>query len=238
MLNTTSIPGSRVPIVDENKLVTREWYRWFYNTFNLLGDGSNAINLQDLQVGPIDSVTDPSTSTIDSSPPIAQYVQSYQDPQPIQWEPCNWGSSDLTPNIQLGTASSLNYSKGTWVPSITGGTTNPTVTYVNQRGSYTRIGPIVQMEGYVEWSNISGGSGTVLISSPFNYEGSDASGCVSSIGGVTLPSSAVVPSIRGNTGINCFTITGSTSGASSVIASISDLGPSGYICFSMNYIAL
>jgi hypothetical protein len=51
--NITNIPAPRVPLIDERTgLMAREWYRFFFNLFNLTGGGSNAISLQDLQVGP------------------------------------------------------------------------------------------------------------------------------------------------------------------------------------------
>jgi hypothetical protein len=51
--NITNIPAPRVPLIDERTgLMAREWYRFFFNLFNLTGNGSNAISLQDLQVGP------------------------------------------------------------------------------------------------------------------------------------------------------------------------------------------
>jgi hypothetical protein len=51
--NITNIPAPRVPLIDERTgLMSREWYRFFFNLFNLTGGGSNAISLQDLQVGP------------------------------------------------------------------------------------------------------------------------------------------------------------------------------------------
>lgn len=51
--NITNIPAPRVPIIDERTgLMSREWYRFFFNLFNLTGGGSNSTTLQDLQVGP------------------------------------------------------------------------------------------------------------------------------------------------------------------------------------------
>jgi hypothetical protein len=51
--NITTIPAPRVPLIDERTgLISREWYRFFFNLFNLTGGGSNATTLQDLQVGP------------------------------------------------------------------------------------------------------------------------------------------------------------------------------------------
>lgn len=39
--NVSQIPAARVPIWDTVTMyVTREWYRWFYNVFALLGSGS------------------------------------------------------------------------------------------------------------------------------------------------------------------------------------------------------
>ena len=53
MLNVTNIPAARVPFVDSDTgLMTREWYRFFYNIFILSGDGTNQTTLTDLQVGP------------------------------------------------------------------------------------------------------------------------------------------------------------------------------------------
>jgi hypothetical protein len=51
--NITNIPAPRVPIIDERTgLISREWYRFFFNLFNLTGSGSNDVSIQDLLVGP------------------------------------------------------------------------------------------------------------------------------------------------------------------------------------------
>jgi len=52
-INVTSLPAPRVSVIDPNTgLMTREWYRFFFNLFILTGSGSNTETLQDLQVGP------------------------------------------------------------------------------------------------------------------------------------------------------------------------------------------
>ena len=52
-LNTTNIPSNRVEFIDPRTgLVSREWYRFFLNLFNLAGAGSNQISLDELQIGP------------------------------------------------------------------------------------------------------------------------------------------------------------------------------------------
>ena len=51
--NITNIPSSRVDFIDPRTgLMSREWYRFFLNLFNLTGGGNNATSLDDLQVGP------------------------------------------------------------------------------------------------------------------------------------------------------------------------------------------
>ena len=52
-LNITNIPSNRVDFIDPRTgLVSREWYRFFLNLFNLAGGGGNQTSLDDLQVGP------------------------------------------------------------------------------------------------------------------------------------------------------------------------------------------
>ena len=52
-LNVTSIPAPRTPLTDPNTgLLSREWYRFFLNLFDLTGAGSSPTSLTDLQVGP------------------------------------------------------------------------------------------------------------------------------------------------------------------------------------------
>ena len=51
--NITNIPSNRVEIIDpKTGMVSREWYRFFLNLFNLAGSGGNQTSLDDLQVGP------------------------------------------------------------------------------------------------------------------------------------------------------------------------------------------
>ena len=49
----TNITPPRVPLTDSRTgLISREWYRFFFNLFQLTGSGSNYASLTDLQVGP------------------------------------------------------------------------------------------------------------------------------------------------------------------------------------------
>ena len=54
LVDLTNLPPPRVPIVDARTgLISREWYRFFYNVFVLTGEGQNTISLTDLQLGPL-----------------------------------------------------------------------------------------------------------------------------------------------------------------------------------------
>ena len=51
--NITQIPSNRVEIIDSKTgMVSREWYRFFLNLFNLAGAGGNQVSLDDLQLSP------------------------------------------------------------------------------------------------------------------------------------------------------------------------------------------
>jgi hypothetical protein len=52
-LNVTKLPAPRVALIDPaTGLVSREWYRFFLNLFELTGSGSNPVSLDELQIGP------------------------------------------------------------------------------------------------------------------------------------------------------------------------------------------
>ena len=55
-INITNIPAPRVDVIDPRTgLMSAVWYRFFYNIFVLVGNGSNQITLDDLQVGPVNN---------------------------------------------------------------------------------------------------------------------------------------------------------------------------------------
>lgn len=63
------------------------------------------------------------------------------------------------------------YRIGTWTPTLTGSTTNPTPTYVNQTGNYVKIGRLVYVQWNVQVSALTGGSGSLQVSSfPFTSQ--------------------------------------------------------------------
>jgi hypothetical protein len=65
-LNVTNIPAPRTPLTDPvTGLLSREWYRFFLNLFNLTGAGTNPTTLEDLQLGPPFATVDEITNSTD-----------------------------------------------------------------------------------------------------------------------------------------------------------------------------
>jgi hypothetical protein len=94
-LNVTKIPAPRVPLIDERTgYISREWYRFFLNLFDLTGAGSNPVSIDEILIGP-------PTLTIDEVTAIITRKTL----------------SDLAPTYELGTISPQNSDN----VSITGG---------------------------------------------------------------------------------------------------------------------
>ena len=99
---------------------------------------------------------------------------------------CDFGSPNLKfKDIYLGggvflggtgTSNKLSdYEEGTFTPTFTATTTNPTVTYQNQEGSYVKIGDLVHFQIYFRVAETSAGSGNLKISGlPFTSHSGDA----------------------------------------------------------------
>ena len=89
--NTTNIPAPRVPFVDERTgLISREWFRFLNNQFQLTGGGTTAISLADLELAPYsDAATEAELTATQSRvealevappvvlPPPADYAMVY-----------------------------------------------------------------------------------------------------------------------------------------------------------------
>jgi hypothetical protein len=56
-----------------------------------------------------------------------------------------------------------DYEQGTWTPAYIGATSNPTVTYTTQEGSYTKTGDMVTVRAQLIVNTTSGGSGNLRI---------------------------------------------------------------------------
>lgn len=104
--NISNIPAPRVDFIDPRTgLMAREWYRFFFNLFNLTGGGTTDTSLADLQVGPpaINEVLGQLGITYDQAQlasMMAQYEQATRDIQ-NQLE-------NMPAMPQLGTLSAVN----------------------------------------------------------------------------------------------------------------------------------
>jgi len=78
----------------------------------------------------------------------------------------------LTFNGDTAAANALDdYEEGTWTPTYTASSSNPTVTYGNQIGRYVKVGQIVSASFRINTNGISGGSGNVFVSGlPYSSE--------------------------------------------------------------------
>jgi hypothetical protein len=56
-----------------------------------------------------------------------------------------------------------DYEEGTWTPYLASTGTNPTVTYTNQAGYYTKVGRLITLQFYMQAATVSGGSGSMII---------------------------------------------------------------------------
>lgn len=70
MPDITNIPAPRVPVVDNKGIMTRQWYRYLFNLFNLGGAGGNAINTTDIMLSPEVQVGSPNMVSYSPSYPI------------------------------------------------------------------------------------------------------------------------------------------------------------------------
>lgn len=52
MPDISNIPAPRVPVVDDKGLMTRQWYRYLFNLFNLTNAGTSPTNANDLALMP------------------------------------------------------------------------------------------------------------------------------------------------------------------------------------------
>lgn len=76
--NITNITPPRVPLIDQRTgLISREWYRFFLNLFNLTGAGTNSTSISDLLVGP--PATQENLTEIDNKVTGTQLGPQYQD---------------------------------------------------------------------------------------------------------------------------------------------------------------
>lgn len=63
-----------------------------------------------------------------------------------------------------------DYEEGSWTPTLTGGSGNPTYTLGTTVAKYVKIGKTINFTMSLQWSSLSGGSGALYISLPFTTD--------------------------------------------------------------------
>lgn len=101
----TNIPASRVPITnDANSIVSREWYRFFFNLFNSAGSGEANSNVTEQSVAPI------YTPHVDLKRYGSFYDTSTQTAAAINTAyPITLNSTSITNGVYIGTPTSRVY---------------------------------------------------------------------------------------------------------------------------------
>jgi hypothetical protein len=130
-----------------------------------------------------------------------------------------------------------DYEEGSWTPTITGSSSNPTVTYTAQTGFYTKIGRMVSIQGRVGLSARTGGGGNLRISGlPFANGGGLAGASSSWFSFVTLSAGYTMGSsyIEPNSSFLSFAESGNNVSANQL--GVSAFGNAFDITFSFTYI--
>ena len=141
MANITNITPPRVPFLDASTgNISREWYRFFLNQFQLTGSGRSDITIADVQLAP---------SSSDSS--VIQMIDELR--QEIALAPIN------------GTSSTSSSTDGTWTPTFTNLTTvsgTPVWT-----ASYVKTGRIVYATMKLSGGAVSSVANSTYFTLPF-----------------------------------------------------------------------
>lgn len=95
------------------------------------------------------------------------------------------GSTDKDRRVNVGKFAQV--STGTWTPVIMATSSNPSVTYTERIGRYTRLGDIVFFDFVVLINTISGGSGALLILLPVTANGNSYQSVILYLANVNLP---------------------------------------------------
>lgn len=134
-----------------------------------------------------------------------------------------------------------DYEEGTWTPTLECSTTNPTLTYSQQSGNYTKIGRVVVLKFDVRWSGMTNvGSGNLWIGGvPFTTHANYDAGVISEKFSVSFPSGTYTCHIETFASTTKLYLTAHpiTTGPSTVLTSAQLItGQSGYLIGGITYI--
>jgi hypothetical protein len=101
-----------------------------------------------------------------------------------------------------------DYEEGTWTPTVNGFITNPTMTYLFQTATYTKVGRLVLFELLVRGQRVSGGSGRIYIKG-LPFTSAEVYGYASIVNSSNIPTTlpTVGTVVNSDTGILFYTNT-------------------------------
>lgn len=109
----TNLTPPRVPLTDQRTgLISREWYRFFQNLFELTGGGGNDVSLLDVQYAPPVNTAMPSDT---GTPSVSPDVLSSDLVSKLAETQKQINGIESSPQPQLGTLSGVNID---WVPYL------------------------------------------------------------------------------------------------------------------------
>ncbi len=111
MPDISNIPAPRVPVVDNNGLMTRQWYRYLFNLFNIAGAGGSAISNTDMLLAPDAVVANPNVLSYGPS-----YPMGYGNGAGGAVTQSTSRTTDVTINVVCGQITLFAASKGAGTP--------------------------------------------------------------------------------------------------------------------------
>lgn len=176
MPNTTNIPAPRVPFIDERtNTISREWFRFLNNQFQLTGGGTTAVSLADLELSPFsDAATEAELAVTQSRVQALELAPRAPEPTPV-----SFGSFAST---QTQTATTINTAK-----AISYNVTNETYGIYLDPSDNTKVKvskpAIYNVQFSIQIDKTSGGTGNFFIWAAINGTAVPNSGCLIQIQG-------------------------------------------------------
>jgi len=135
MVNITQIPALRVDFIDKRTgLMSREWYMFFLNLYNLTGGGTTDVSLVDVQLDP---------PTQDMFDPVEQLAQAslFSDTSSIPDLMAEVTKRiEALESVPLAVAGAVFAEPGTFTPVLKDAAAGNAATTATSLGRYTRLG--------------------------------------------------------------------------------------------------
>ena len=174
--NTTNIPAPRVPFIDERTgLISREWFRFLNNQFQLTGGGTTAISLADLELAPYsDAATEAELAVTQSRVQALELAPRAPEPTPVSFG--SFFSDQTQAATAINTAKAISYNNTNETYGIYLDPSDNTKVKVSRPAIYN-----VQFS--IQVDKTSGGNGNFYIWAAINGTAVPNSGCYIQIQG-------------------------------------------------------